>query len=352
MTLAVRCLFCALVLVAATPGAAWAQQGPLWQVGPRAVPPPAGASAVLRDSIAATPQPDVAARARHPQSTAAWEAAIAARDSARTVPLAELARRFDVSIERDEIAGVRVHRVTPERRSPTHSQHLFLYVHGGAYVYGGGDSGVAEAARIAGSAGIDALSIDYRMPPAHPFPAAVEDVVSVYRAELERHVPGALAIGGTSAGGGLALAAVHRFKMLGLPVPGAIYAGTPWADLSKTGDSLFTNEGIDRVLVTYDGSLGAAARLYAAGRDLKDPLLSPVYGDFSGFPPTYLVTGTRDMFLSDTARTHRKLRNAGVTAELNVYEGMSHAGYAFEPDAPESQQVYGELAAFLDAHLR
>ena len=204
---------------------------------------------------------------------------------------------------------------------------------------------------IATSAGIPVLSIDYRMPPEHPFPAAVDDVVAVYRAVLKDHEASTLAIGGTSAGGGLALASVHQFKALGLPVPGVIYAGTPWADLTKTGDTLYTNEGIDRVLVTYDGSLGGAARLYADGHDLRDPLLSPVYGDFSGFPPTYLVTGTRDMFLSDTARTHRKLRAAGVEADLNVYEALSHAGYAFVTGSTEQLQVYGELAAFLTRHL-
>jgi acetyl esterase/lipase len=118
------------------------------------------------------------------------------------------------------------------------------------------------------------------------------------------------------------------------------------------GGSLFTNEGIDHVLVSYDGMLSAAALLYADGTDLKDPLLSPVYGDFAGFPPSYLITGTRDMFLSDTARTHRKLRTAGVVADLNVYEGISHAEYAFAQGSPEWQQAYGELAAFLQTHLK
>ena len=163
--------------------------------------------------------------------------------------------------------------------------------------------------------------------------------------------PAALALGGTSAGGGLTLAAVHRFLALGLDVPGALYAGTPWADLTKTSDTLFTNEAVDRVLLTYDGLLRAAAELYADGHDLKDPLLSPVYGDFAGFPPTYLVTGTRDMLLSDTARTHRKLRAAGAVADLNVYEGVSHADYLLVPDSPESKEVYAELNAFLLRHL-
>ena len=135
-------------------------------------------------------------------------------------------------------------------------------------------------------------------------------------------------------------------------MPGALYLGTPWADLTDTSDSLHTNEGIDRILVTYDGMLTGAARLYANGTELTDPLISPVYGDFSGFPPTYLVTGTRDMLLSDTARVHRKLRQAGVVADLNVYEGLSHAEYAFLTGSPEYLQTYGELAQFLANHLR
>ena len=105
------------------------------------------------------------------------------------------------------------------------------------------------------------------------------------------------------------------------------------------------------MLVQYDGFLEGAAKLYADGRDLKDPLLSPVYGDFEGFPPTYLVSGTRDMLLSDTARVHRKLRAAGVIADLNVYEGMSHAGYMIAGNTPESRQVYSELNDFLLRHL-
>lgn len=258
---------------------------------------------------------------------------------------------MEVVIEPGEVQGIVVYGITPLTIAPELKDALFLYVHGGAYVFGGGTRSAAEAATISRYAGIRSIAIDYRMPPDHPFPAAVDDVVAVYKDVIQKTSPGLIAIGGTSAGGGLSLASVHKFRELGLPFPGAIYGGTPWADLTKTGDSLFTNEGIDRILVTYDGTLGGAARLYAAGNDMKDPLISPVYGNFSGFPPTYLVTGTRDMFLSDTARTHRKMRVAGVTAELNVYEGMSHAEYAM-PGSEESQQVYSELADFLKEHLR
>jgi acetyl esterase/lipase len=125
----------------------------------------------------------------------------------------------------------------------------------------------------------------------------------------------------------LALAAVHQFKALDLPLPGAIFAGTPWADLTKTGDTLFTNEGLDRVIVTYDGTPRAAARLYAGSHSMRDPLISPVYGSFERFPPTILISGTRDMLLSDTVRTHQKLLAAGTVAELHVFEAHSHAEY-------------------------
>ena len=323
-----------------------------WQTGVRRIPPPAGASEALRVSISQSPIPDVAARkSSTPASLADWSTLIAQRQAARKVSLTDLEKRFGVTIQVTAINGVQVYRVVPQLIAPIHANHLFMYVHGGAYIFGGGNTSVVEASRIASTSGIPVITVDYRMPPEHPFPAALDDVMTVYRELLKTYAPNALAIGGTSAGGGLALAAVHRMKQLDLPVVGAIYAGTPWADLTRTGDTLSTNEGIDRVLVTYDGVLGAAALLYANGHDMRDPLLSPVYGDFTNFPPTYLVTGTRDLFLSDTARTHRKLRAAGVVAELNVYEGLSHAGYAAPGNLPESTQVYGELSLFLAANM-
>ena len=131
-----------------------------------------------------------------------------------------------------------------------------------------------------------------------------------------------------------------KFIEVGLDVPGALYAGAPWTDLTKTGDSYFTNEGIDRLLITYAGFLEGAAYLYAGDHDLKDPRISPIYGDFHGFPPTFLVTGTRDLFLSNTARTHTKIRAAGVAADPLVHEGVSHGDYASEPASPESLQTY------------
>jgi acetyl esterase/lipase len=104
------------------------------------------------------------------------------------------------------------------------------------------------------------------------------------------------------------------------------------------------------VLVSYTGWVGAAARLYAAGRDLHDPLLSPVNGDVHGFPPAILTSGTRDLFLSNTVRMHRKLRRAGVAAALQVYEGQSHAQF-LDPFVPETEEAFGEIAGFLHMYL-
>jgi epsilon-lactone hydrolase len=175
--------------------------------------------------------------------------------------------------------------------------------------------------------------------------------MAVWKEVVKTNDPKKMAIFGTSTGGGMTLAMVLRARAEGLPSPAATAPGTPWSDMTKTGDTFFTNEKVDNILVSNDGWLGDAAKLYANGHDLRDPQLSPVYGDFSGFPPTILTSGTRDLFLSNTVRVHRKLRQAGGVADLHVFEGQSHAQYAGDPDAPETREHFGELTAFFDKYL-
>jgi epsilon-lactone hydrolase len=142
-----------------------------------------------------------------------------------------------------------------------------------------------------------------------------------------------------------------KAKRDGIPLPGAIAPGTPMSDVTKVGDTFVTNAMLDNVLVSPDGFCDAGTKVYARGHDLKDPLLSPIYGDVTGFPPTILTSGTRDLLLSNTVRMHRKLRQAGVDAVLQVFEGQSHAQYYRDDAAPETREAFEEIAAFFDKHL-
>lgn len=323
-----------------------------WQVEARNLPIPAAASQPLRDLVATGLAMPAQQRAVVPATDEEWRALIDAMAATRKVSIGQLGQSLNATIRRAQIAQVPVHEVEPAVVPKENAQRLFIYLHGGAYVFGGGDAAVLEGAMISALSGIRVVSVDYRMPPDHPSPAAVEDVVAVYKALLTRYQADAIGMGGTSAGGGLTLSVVQALKSAELPLPGALYLGTPWTDLSKTSDTLYTNEYVDRVLITYDGILEAAAKLYAGEKSLKDPSVSPVYGDFSDFPPAYLVTGTRDMLLSDTIRVHRKLKAAGVETDLNVFEGMSHAEYARLTGSTEWNEVYSGLTAFLMTHLR
>ena len=123
------------------------------------------------------------------------------------------------------------------------------------------------------------------------------------------------------------------------------------SDVTKHGDTFKTNAMVDNVLVSPDGFCDAATVFYANGHDLKDPMLSPVYGDVKGFPPTILTSGTRDLLLSNTVRMHRALRQAGTEAVLQVFEGQSHAQYYRDDRVPEVKEAFEEIAAFFNKHL-
>jgi acetyl esterase/lipase len=246
---------------------------------------------------------------------------------------------------------VRAFIVTPQAVAQANRNRTLIHMHGGCYVLNPGEAGLPEAVMMAGLGGYRVISVDYRMPPEAYFPAALDDGMAVYRDTLKSTPAKNIAIFGTSAGGALTLEMVLKAKQVGLPVPAAIAPGTPMSDVTKVGDTFYTNEMVDNVLVSRDGFCDAGAKVYAAGHDMKDPLLSPVYGDMAGFPPTILTSGTRDLLLSNTVRVHRKLRQAGVEAVLQVYEGQSHAHYLRDDSAPETKEVFGEIAAFFDRHL-
>lgn len=325
--------------VAGIPSPARAQEG----CPPRTYPVPQTASPELQALI--VERKGSIGWKQRPSTVDEWHAIVNASTAEIEKRDAPWPAKYGVSIREDQLGGVRVYWVTPNIIPKKNRRRLLLNFHGGAYVYAPGRAGLEDAILMA-SQGFRVVSVDYRMAPDFPYPAAIDDAEAVWRALSAKTATKHLGVFGTSTGGGMTLALIHRCKRKGLKLPAALWAGTPWSDLTKTGDSYFTNEFVDTGLVSYDGILEAAAKVYAGGRDLRDPELSPVYGDFGGFPPTLLTTGTRDLFLSNTIRVHRKLRDAGVVTDLTVIEALSHADYCAMPDSPESRQVYGDAAAF------
>ena len=286
-----------------------------------------------------------------PTTAAGWKEQVNAGYQATMKGLPALREALKVKVEPVTVGGVKAYMVTPETIPPQNRNRLLVHVHGGCFVSFPGESGTAEAIYMAGFGGFRVISVDYRMPPDYPYPAGLDDAMSVWREAVKMASPKNMAIFGSSAGGNLTLSMVLRAKMDKLPLPGAIAPGTPMSDLTGAGDSFQTNAMVDNVLVAYGANCDKRAALYTAGRDLKDPLLSPVYGDYSNFPPTILTTGTRDLLLSNTVRVHRKLRQAGVEASLQVFEGQSHAQYYRDVSAPETKEAFEEIARFFDRHL-
>jgi epsilon-lactone hydrolase len=310
----------------------------------RIIPPPvtvsAHAQAFLSQKLPVSPTP----QPTDLSDKAAWKSFIAESNGWLTLAMQQAASAMPMEIATLTVADRPVYEVTPAQIAAGYEDAAILYLHGGAYIHGEGMAGAYMAGPLACTAGMKTYSVDYRMPPDHPFPAALEDAVAAYRWLIERVATSRIAIAGGSAGGGLSAALVLKIRDLGLPLPGACVLATPEADLTEAGDSLHVNKYAD-VVTAAGGSLSDSIALYANGHDLRDPYLSPVYGDFTkGYAPTILTCGTRDILLSDTVRMHRALLKAGIPAELHVWEAMPHGGFF---GAPEDQEVFVEQARFI-----
>jgi len=254
-----------------------------------------------------------------------------------------------VTLEERDLGGVRVWVATPavlQAGAPA-AQYS---IHGGGWVFGGGRLTAVLAKLVAMTSGGVVYGVDYRMPPHHPYPAALDDCLAGYRTLLETHAAKDILVSGQSAGGNLAAAMMLRARDEGLPKPGALFLDTPAVDLTMAGDTLYTNEGLDSAIGLEDLKGGL---LYAGGFDVAHPYLSPINGDVSGaFPPTYLRTGTRDLLLSDTVRLHAKLRKSGVEADLYVVEGMPHGGFdAIMASTVEDQDARADLKRWLQGRF-
>jgi len=322
------------------------------RVDEKYIPAPMGASEELRKSIISMLPPSYEESQIFPKSNEEWKELRHSRDSATSIVVNNLAEAISVKIEKKEINGVIVRYITPIEIAPEYSNSIFVHTHGGAYVFNGGAAGAFEAVLISANLKIPIISIDYRMPPDHPYPVGLDDVVAAYEGILEKHNGKTIFMGGSSGGGNFTMSTILKLKDKDVTLPKAIFLGTPGADFNKIGDSYYINEGIDKALGTWDGMITAALKLYANGTDFNDPYISPIYGDLSGFPPTILVSGTRDLLLSCTVRTHRKLRDSGVTSDLVVIEGHAHADYMIVPNAPESKAVFKDIDNFFRKTLQ
>ena len=264
---------------------------------------------------------------------------------------ARMRKLYPVTVRHETIAGVGADVVTPAQGVSAANRHrVLINLHGGAFLWGAGSGGLVEAIPIASLGRIQVITLDYRQGPEHRFPAASEDVEAVYRKLLETHRPGEIGIYGCSAGGILTGEAVARFIADKLPVPGAI--GTFCGSLvTIAGDSAYVGPLLNGQGVPQE-PLDLVQLPYFHGVDANDPMVQPGLspGLLKHFPPTLLITGTRDMALSSVVHSQALLSQAGVEAELHVWEGMWHSFFS-DPELPESQQAYRTIVAFFERHL-
>jgi len=256
---------------------------------------------------------------------------------------------YPVNIAADTIAGVPVRVITPVTIAPEKRDRVFINLHGGGF---NSDSGsLSETIPIANLSGIKVIAVLYRLAPEHPFPAGLDDAVAVYKELLKTYQPNHIAIYGTSAGAILTAEVTVKLKQLKFPLPAAAGIFSGLGDLGHAGDSisLFALKG-------FSGHLGdpnpndQGNKEYTGTTPLNDPVLSPIYADLSGFPPTLFITSGRDLLLSGTTILHRAYLRAGVDAQLVVFEALPHAFWN-NPALPESKEADHLMAAFLEKHL-
>ena len=257
---------------------------------------------------------------------------------------------YTVDIAHQTIAGVPVDVVTPTQGGdPRNKDRVLINLHGGGFVMGAGLLGQVESVPLAGRGRIKVISVDYRQGPENRFPAGSEDVAKVYRALLKIYPPENIGVYGGSAGGMLTAEAIAWFRREGLPAPGVIGLFASGGVIGGVADS----SNLGRVLTGQPPLALTGGGVYFQGCDLRDPLVSPaLYAEeMSHFPPTLVVTGTRDFQMSNAVFTHAQLLKAGRQSQLLVQEGFGHGDFAMLAGTPESKDAYDIIWRFFDTHL-
>jgi acetyl esterase/lipase len=257
---------------------------------------------------------------------------------------------YPVNVSSSTVAGVPVRVITPAGPIPSEkADRVLINLHGGGFTTDSGS--LTESIPIANLTKTKVIAVLYRLAPEHPFPAAVDDSIAVYKELLRTHKPQKIAIYGASAGGILTAEVAAKIKALGLPMPGALGIFTASGDFSMLGDTqaMYSVVGLSGNLsVPQEGKQFISS--YVGSTNPRDPILSPLYSDLHGMPPTLFLTSTRDMLLSGTTILHRAFLRAGVDAQLLVFEGLPH-GFWYEAGLPESQEADRMIAHFFDAKL-
>jgi acetyl esterase/lipase len=247
------------------------------------------------------------------------------------------------------IAGVPVHIVVPEGMPDANKDKVLLNLHGGGF---NSDSGsYTESIPIASYAKMKVVAVLYRLAPEYPFPAAVDDSIAVYKELLKSYKPNHIVIYGTSAGAILTGEVAVKIKQLGLPQPAALGIFSGMGDFGRMGDSMsmYALRGLSGHLDPPE--LGAHDPDYTGETDVKDPVLSPIFADLHGLPPTLFVTSGRDLLLSGTVNLHRAFLHAGVDAELVVFDALPHA-FWYDPHMPEAIEANHMMADFFVKRLK
>lgn len=266
----------------------------------------------------------------------------------RQAALAEKMFKVKPSVQ---ISPVTAHDVPAEWIAPAgpSTDRVALYVHGGAFYSGSlaGTRPVAGEVALAGRARV--LTIDYRLTPEHPFPAALDDTRMAYEWLLaDGLAPEAIVLVGDSAGGNLALALLIQLRDLGRPLPRAAVCLSPATDLTLSGDTWTLNARRD--LLLNPEKIRAAIDLYLHGTDPRAPLASPLYAELNGLPPLLILVGSEERLLSDAQRLAEKARAAGVAVTLEVWEGMQHGWHILHGFLPEGRRALDRIGAFIQDH--
>lgn len=284
-----------------------------------------------------------------PDDIAGWKTLHAAQEKALEEPNRIVLAQTGATVTEAAYGGVPVLDIRPKGWAD--DGRAVVYIHGGGFTLFSARSMAGLGALVAQASGMRVISIDYTNPPAADWQTVQAQVAAVIEGLVSAGTPlGRMALFGDSAGGNLAIRAVMKLRDEGLGMPAAVLLFSPWADLTDSGDTAITLKQADPTL-SYAGFLRNSALAYAAGLDLTDPRVSPLYGDFGkGFPPTLIQDGTRTILLSTSVRSYRAMKAAQADATLDLYEGMWHV-FQGAP-APEAAAALASAGAFLRQWLK